>query len=81
MPARAQSPEELRQAFLLWSEGKEKIPAAKIREALTKLGDQMTDVEVDEFFSEADTDKDGTIDYEEFVRAMSWAQGDVRLDK
>ena len=30
------------------------------------------DEEVKEFMADADVDQDGTIDYEEFVRAMAW---------
>lgn len=57
---------------MLWSDGKDKIPGSVMRQALTTLGDKMTPEEADEFMGAADVDKDGTIDYQEFVRAMAW---------
>jgi len=35
------------------------------------LGEQLTDAEVDEMIREADTDGDGRVCYEEFVRMMT----------
>lgn len=72
-----QTDEELRDAFMLWSENQDRIPEKVIRYALTHLGDKLTDAEVTEFMGEADVDKDGTIDEAEFVRAISWGRGDA----
>ena len=76
-----QSDEELYDAFMLWSENKSSIPRTLIERALTQHGDRLTKAEVVEFMQEADVDKDGTIDYQEFVRAMSWGRGEVDLRK
>ena len=72
-----QTDEELNDAFLVWSEGKEKIEGSKIRVALTTLGDKLTQKELDDFMAEADTSKDGFINRDEFVRAMRWGKDDV----
>lgn len=67
-----QSPDELREAFMLWSEGQEKISGDLMKRALMTYGDKMTEEEVGEFMKDADVDSDGTIDFEEFSRAMAW---------
>ena len=36
------------------------------------LGDKMTEEEADEFMKEADQDGNGSIEFNEFVRAMAW---------
>jgi len=67
-----QTQEDLKEAFMQWSEGKERISGELIKNALMNFGDKMTVDEVAEFMAEADVDKDGTIDFEEFYRAMAW---------
>ena len=44
--------EELRDAFLLWSGGKEKIPREKMHDALTKLGNKFTESEFEAFMGD-----------------------------
>lgn len=70
-----QTQEDLKEAFLQWSEGKERISGELIKNALMNFGDKMTAEEVAEFMGEADVDKDGTIDFDEFYRAMAWRTG------
>nr|8OSI_A Chain A, mNeonGreen,Calmodulin,Protein kinase domain-containing protein [synthetic construct] len=44
------------------------IVAAELRHAMTSIGEELTDDEVDEMIREADQDGDGRIDYNEFVQ-------------
>ena len=60
-----QGPEELQEAFLLWSDGGQKIPGESLRKALTTLGEKLSEEEMTEFMEAADVDGDGTIDYDE----------------
>ena len=46
------------------------LSAAELRHVMTKLGEKLTDEEVDEMIREADVDGDGQINYEEFVKMM-----------
>ncbi|KAG7283780.1 hypothetical protein CRUP_034404 [Coryphaenoides rupestris] len=47
------------------------IQAAELRAKLTKLGEKLTDEEVDELFKEANVKSNGTVNYEEFTRIMT----------
>ena len=42
---------------------------------MTSLGERMTDEEVKELIQETDTDGDGRISYEEFVKMSMWSGG------
>ena len=46
------------------------ISASELREVMTGLGEELTEMEVDEMIAEADVDGDGQINYEEFVKMM-----------
>ncbi|KAF9158717.1 hypothetical protein DFQ26_007300 [Actinomortierella ambigua] len=65
------SEEEIREAFKVFDKDNNGyISAAELRHVLTNLGERLSEVEVDEMITEADTDGDGQINYEEFVRMM-----------
>ncbi|XP_064633952.1 neo-calmodulin-like [Lineus longissimus] len=64
--------EELRQAFQVFDgDGNGFICAAELRHVMTKLGEKLTEEEVDEMIKEADLDGDGQINYDEFVKMMA----------
>merc|ERR1712103_5077 len=63
--------EELIEAFKVFDrDGNGFISAAELRHIMTKLGEKLTDEEVDEMIREADICGDGQINYEEFVKVM-----------
>ncbi|XP_061496310.1 calmodulin-like protein 3 [Rhineura floridana] len=67
----SESEEEIREAFRVFDkEGNGYISAAELRHVMTNLGEKLTDEEVDEMIKEADVDRDGRVNYEEFVRVM-----------
>ncbi|XP_076011995.1 calmodulin-like protein 4a [Genypterus blacodes] len=47
------------------------ITASELRAKLTKLGEKLTDKEVDELFREANVRSNGTINYEEFTHMVT----------
>ncbi|KXZ56854.1 hypothetical protein GPECTOR_1g770 [Gonium pectorale] len=60
--------EALRGAFKMFDrDGNGLISASELRHIMTKLGEKLTDQEVDDMIREADIDKDGN----EFVRMMT----------
>jgi len=46
------------------------ISADELRSMMSSLGESLTDEEVNEMIDEADTDGDGQVNYQEFVRLM-----------
>lgn len=57
--------EELRNAFRLFDKDKNgHISVDELRFVVTKLGDRLTDEEVEEMFANADVNNDGEINYE-----------------
>ncbi|XP_012440358.1 calmodulin [Gossypium raimondii] len=70
-----ESEEELKEAFKVFDKDQNGfISATDLRHAMTNLGEILTDEEVDEMIHEADTDGDGQVNYEEFVRMMMVAK-------
>ncbi|KAM4602818.1 calmodulin-like protein 4a [Polymixia lowei] len=47
------------------------IQASELRAKLTKLGEKLTDKEVDELFKEANVQSTGAVNYEEFTRMVT----------
>ena len=50
------------------------ISPAELRYVMTKMGQQITDEEVDQMIQEADLDGDGQVNYGEFVKMMTTAK-------
>ena len=46
------------------------ISRSELKSAMKKLGEKMTDKDIDDMIKEADLDKDGKVNYEEFIRIM-----------
>ena len=46
------------------------IEREELKQMMTKLGEKLTDGEIDEMMKEADTDKDGRVNYNEFLAMM-----------
>ncbi|RMZ88738.1 hypothetical protein DV736_g4030, partial [Chaetothyriales sp. CBS 134916] len=64
--------QETRAAFAVFDkDGSGTISADELRQVMKSLGEDLTDAEIDEMIREADKDRDGTIDYEEFVQLLS----------
>ncbi|XP_075255137.1 uncharacterized protein LOC142347875 [Convolutriloba macropyga] len=65
--------EELREAFKIFDKnGDGKITVSELRLALSEMGelDSMADDEIEDMMKEVDLNKDGMVDYEEFVKVM-----------
>ena len=62
---------EIREAFrAIDRDGNGFISVAELRHTMTKLDEKISDEEVDEIIKEADLDKDGQVNYEEFLTLM-----------
>lgn len=64
--------EETMAAFKVFDkDGSGTISAEELKAVMKSLGENLTDEEIDDMIREADKDRDGTIDYEEFCQLMS----------
>ncbi|KAG0304890.1 calmodulin-like 3 [Dissophora globulifera] len=64
--------ESIREAFKVFNKnGDGYISAAELRQALSSLGERVTDREVKEMIREASVNGDGQINYEEFAKMMA----------
>ena len=62
---------EIQEAFRFFDkDGNGFISAAELGQVVASLGEKITEEEVDKMIQEADTDGDGQVNYEEFVRIM-----------
>ncbi|XP_061595449.1 calmodulin-like protein 4a [Cololabis saira] len=63
---------EILEAFRMTDKQKKGyIPASELRAKLTKLGEKLTNKEVDELFKEANVKSNGTVKYEEFTQMVT----------
>ena len=63
--------DELLKGFKLFDDdGTGKISFANFKRVAKELGENMTDKELEEIIAEADTDKDGEINQDEFLKVM-----------
>jgi hypothetical protein len=69
----------LLEAFKVFDkDGNAFISAAELKHAMSKLGEKLTDEEVDDMIREADIDGDGQINFEEFVKVPDLDGREVR---
>jgi len=65
------SEEEMREAFKVFDkDGQGFLSAAELRHIMTNLGERLSKEELEEMIKEADTNKDGNINYASFVKLM-----------
>lgn len=70
---------ELRKRFDLFDKNKDgHITCGELKEVLDKVGHRPTDAEIDEFVRVCDTDKNGTIEFNEFCKYLIHLRRTVR---
>ncbi|KAJ6380056.1 hypothetical protein OIU76_016667 [Salix suchowensis] len=63
--------EELREAFKVFDKDQDGyISPNELRHVMMNLGEQLTEEELEQMIRVADLDRDGLVNYEEFVRMM-----------
>ncbi|WOL15687.1 calmodulin-7-like isoform X1 [Canna indica] len=76
------SEEELKDAFKVFDKDQNGfISADELRHVMKNLGELLTDDEVNEMIKEADTDHDGQINYQEFVKVMISKRRERRIEE
>ena len=64
--------EELRDTFRVFDkDGNGFISRSELRQVLEKMGEKISEAEIDDMIDEVDSDGDGEICYEEFVKMLS----------
>ncbi|KAE8698277.1 Calmodulin-like protein 11 [Hibiscus syriacus] len=64
--------EELKEAFKVFDKDLNGyISASELRNVMMKLGEKLSDEEVEQMIREADLDGDGQVNYDEFVKMMT----------
>jgi len=70
-PARKTEEEELRQAFRIFDiDGNGYVDANELKITMFNLGENLSDKDIKQMLKLADKNKDGRIDYEEFIHMM-----------
>ena len=63
--------EEMKMAFKMFDKDENGyIEKDELKQMMAKLGEKLTDGEIDEMMKEADTDNDGRVNYNEFLAMM-----------
>ena len=64
--------EELKERFKLFDkDGNGMISRDELREVMQQLGEKLSEEDIEEMITDADTNNDGQIDYAEFVKYMT----------
>ncbi|XP_032737483.1 calmodulin-like [Lontra canadensis] len=66
------SEQDIREVFRAFDlDGNGRISVDELKQAMAKLGQTLSQEELDGMIQEADVNKDGQVDYEEFLRILS----------
>ena len=73
--------DELKQAFDMFdTDGNGFVTKNELKIVMEKLGEKLSSIEIDEMITEADTDNDGQVNWEEFREMMSIDKCDVKIN-